>query len=48
MASKSQHKRIYLQNRNRFTDIENKPVVAKGKGVVGGMEREVGVSRCQL
>ena len=29
-------------------DTENRLVVAKGKGVRGGMEREVGVSRCEL
>ncbi len=25
------HKRTHLQNRNRLTDIENTPVVAKGE-----------------
>ena len=29
-------------------DIENRLVVAKGKEVGGGMEWEVGVSRCKL
>ena len=29
-------------------DIENTFVVAKGEGVGGGMEWEVGVSRCKL
>ena len=29
-------------------DIENRLVVAKGEGVGGGMEWEVGVSRCKL
>ena len=29
-------------------DIENRLVVAKGEGVGGGMEWEVGVSRCEL
>ena len=29
-------------------DIENRLVVAKGEGVGGGMEWEVGVSRCNL
>ena len=29
-------------------DIENRLVVAKGEGVGGEMEREVGVSRCKL
>ena len=37
-----------LRNRNRITDIENRPVVAKGEGVGGGMEWEVGVSRHKL
>ena len=35
------------QNRTE-TDIENGLVVAKGEGVGGEMEREVGVSRCKL
>ena len=34
--------------RNRLTDIENKPAVAKGKRAGGGMEQEVGVSGCKL
>ena len=29
-------------------DMENRLVVAKGEGVGGGMELEVGVSRCKL
>ena len=29
-------------------DIENRLVVAKGEGVGGGLEWEVGVSRCKL
>ena len=29
-------------------NIENRLVVAKGEGVGGGMEWEVGVSRCKL
>ena len=29
-------------------DIENRLVVAKGEGVGGGTEQEVGVSRCKL
>ena len=32
----------------KITDIEVSSVVAKGKGVGGGKERELGVSRCQL
>ena len=30
------------------TEIENRLVVVKGEGVVGGMEWEIGVSRCKL
>ena len=33
MDSKRQYKLTYLQNRNTLTDIENKPMVTKGKGV---------------
>ena len=33
---------------NRFTDIENRLVVAKGKRGGGGMEWEFGVSSCKL
>ena len=29
-------------------DIENRLVVAKGEGVGGGMELELGISRCKL
>ena len=32
MESKKQHKRTYLQNKNRLTDIVNRLVVAKGEG----------------
>ena len=42
------HKWTYLRNRNRLTDVENRLVVAKGEGVEGGMEWEVGISRCKL
>ena len=38
----------YLWNRNRIMNIENRLVVAKQEGVGGGMEWEVGVSRCKL
>ena len=48
MESKIWHKWTYLWNRNRITNIENRPVVAKGEGVGGGMEWEAGVSRCKL
>ena len=39
---------INLQNRNRFMDIENGLVVAKGEGGRSGMDWEFGASRCQL
>ena len=48
MESKIWHKRTYLQNRNGFTDVENRLVVAKGEGDGGGMEWEFGVSRRKL
>ena len=48
VESKIWHKGTYLWNRNRILDIENRLVVAKGEGAGGGMEREVGVSRCKL
>ena len=48
MESKIWHKRTYLQNRNRLTDIENRVVVTKGEGGGKGMEWEFGVSKCQL
>ena len=41
---------MYLQNRNRLKDIENRPVVAKRDGVTeqrvsgGGMDRELGLA----
>ena len=34
--------------RNRIMDIENRLVVAKGEEVGGGIEWEVGASRCKL
>ena len=42
------HKWTYLWNRNRISDIEKRLVVAKGQGIGGGMEREVGVRRYKL
>ena len=33
-----------LQNRNRFTDIENKPIVTKGESG-GGINSEFGINR---
>ena len=37
-----------LLYRNRLTDIENKLVVARGKGEGHGRKWEFGVSRCKL
>ena len=37
-----------LFNRNRLTDTENRPVVAKGERGGSGMDREFGISRCNL
>ena len=42
------HKGPYLQNRNRFTDTENRLVVPKGEEGGSGMDWEFGVSRCKL
>ena len=37
------------RHRNRLTDIENRPVVAKRQGRLGeGQIKEVGTSRCKL
>ena len=45
----SQWKRKKTRDKLKMgTDIENRVVVAKGEGVGGGMEWEVGVSRCKL
>ena len=46
MESKIWHKWIYLWNRNRLTDVENR--LAKGEGVGRGMDWEFGVGRCKL
>ena len=37
------YKRTYLQNRNRFTNIENKLGAAKGKGVGKGWAGRMGL-----
>ena len=42
------HKRTYLQNRDRLTDIENRLVVAKGEGGGRGMAGVSGFSKCKL
>ena len=52
VGSEIWHRWTYLQNRNRFTDMGNRLVVAKGVGWGGGeesgMDWEFGVGRCQL
>ena len=45
MESKIWHKRAYLQNRNRLTDIENRFVVANGEEGRSGMDWELGICR---
>ena len=42
------YKWTYLRNRNRFTDIENRLVVAKREGGGGEMNWEFEISRCKL
>ena len=37
-----------MWNLNRFTDKENRFVVAKGEGSGGGMDWEFGINRCKL
>ena len=48
MASKIWHRRMYLQNTDRLTDMENRLVVAKGEGGGSGMDGESGVRRRKL
>ena len=38
----------YLQNRNRLTDIENRPVVAKEECGKEELDWEVEIIRCEL
>jgi len=45
MESKVWHKWTYLQDSNRFTDVANRPVVARGDRGRDG--REPGISRCR-
>ena len=47
MASKIWHKWTYLENRNRFTDLQIYGCQGGGAGV-GGMDWEFGISRCKL
>jgi len=39
---------MYLQNKDRLTDIENRLVVTKGRGGWGGKDWEFGISRGKL
>lgn len=39
---------ILSKNRDRFTDMESRPVVAGGEWGGNGMNKEFGVSRCSL
>ena len=45
-SKKKKIQRMYLQNRNRLTDIENKLKVTKGKR--GGANEKYGVKRYEL
>ena len=47
VESKIGHKWTYLQNRNRLTDIENRPLSATRDGEEEE-ERELGVRRCEI
>ena len=44
---KKSNKEAYLQNRNRLTDVENRPVVTKGGGWGWGRDWEFGISGCK-
>ena len=48
MESKIRHKRTYLQNRTRLTDIENTAMAAKREVEGRRTDGEFGVSRCKL
>ena len=42
------HKWVYLWNKNKLTDIENRLMIARaGRRVWEGMDREFGISRCK-
>ena len=45
---KKDNRWTYLQNRKRFTDIENKLWLPKGKGGGGGINKEFVVNRYTL
>ena len=49
VESKIWHKWMYLQKRNRFTDIGNRLVGAKVRGCKGsGIDSGFGISKCKL
>ena len=48
VESKKWHKSKLLWNRNRLTDLRNRPMVAKAEWGGKGMEWEFGISRCKL
>ena len=44
VESKMRHKWIYICNRNRITDIENRLVIAKGRGLDEGWSGRLGLA----
>ena len=48
VESKIGHKRNYLQDRSRFTDKDNRLVVAKGERGGSGMDGVSGIGRFKL
>ena len=44
VESKIWHKQTYLWNRNKLTNKENRPVVAKEEGFGGGMDWDLMIS----
>ena len=47
-SKKKRCRRTYLQNRNRFIDIENKLMVIEGEEGRGGINEEYGSNRYTL
>ena len=39
---------MYIQNRNKLTDEENKPVVTKGERKRGGTNMDYGINRYKV
>ena len=48
LESKIWHKWTYLQNKNRFTNIENRLCLKRGRECGGRMDWDLWVSRCKL